>query len=349
MTPATHLSSARLQRGDFLPNLCTLEAVFRLVLLGELLALSLMLARDGVAGFNTLSFGLTSLMVQWVSLCSAAALCQLSPWLSRQHTLVAGTLSYTLVVVITAVVSLAGQWVQVGELRRPGADFFTHLLLAMVIAGVVLRYFYLQQQLHNQARAELRARVQALQSRIRPHFLFNSMNSIASLIAIDPEAAERMVEDLSDLFRASLSEPGLIPLAKELDICQRFVRIEQTRLGPRLSVEWHLDPQAMGVSIPSLLLQPLIENAIYHGVQPLLEGGLVEVGVGISGKRCWVAVSNPLPDPSKLNTKGHGMALENIRHRLAAHYGDNTRWETNLTGGRYALRIEFPATPSESA
>ncbi len=342
-------SSSHSQRGDFLPNFCTLEAVFRLVLLGELLALALVVARQGLVEFDVASFGMYSLMVQWVSLSSAALLCQLAPWLKRQPVWLAGSTAYGLVLLITCLVSFLGQALLLWDWRIRFDLLLSHLVLALVIAGVSLRYFYVQQQLHNQVRAELRARVQALQSRIRPHFLFNSMNSIASLIAIDPEAAERMVEDLSDLFRASLSEPTLIPLAKELAICQRFVRIEQTRIGERLQVTWAIAPEAEPCQIPSLLLQPLIENAIYHGVQPLPEGGLVAVAARIVQGHLQLRVSNPLPDPSQLNTKGHGIALENIRHRLSAHYGEDCQWRTHLDQGRYELVIEFPAIPAESA
>ena len=123
---------------------------------------------------------------------------------------------------------------------------------------MVLRWFYLQQQLQNREQAALKSRIQALQSRIRPHFLFNSMNSIASLIDIDPEAAEKMVVDLSELFRASLMEPGLVSIEDEIALCKQFVSIEQTRLGPRLAVEWNVDLSEGSFKIPSLMLQPLI-------------------------------------------------------------------------------------------
>lgn len=336
-------------QGDFLPNLCTLEAVFRLVILGELLALALVLADMGVKDFDLAVFGMLSLMVQWVVLVSAAGLCQLAPWFRKLKPWQSTLLAYAWILVASTLVGFAALYIQVESLNLLWPSLATQILITMVIAGVALRYFYVQQQLQEQTKAELRARIQALQSRIRPHFLFNSMNSIASLIAIDPERAEAMVEDLSDLFRASLSEPGLIPLAKELDICRRFVRIEQTRIGERLKMVWEVDPAALEVKIPSLLLQPLIENAIYHGIGPLPEGGEVKVSARLEGDQCWLEVSNPLPDPSTLNTKGNGLALENIHRRLSAYFAGKTGWQTQIDQGRYVLCVQFPAKIMESA
>ncbi len=311
-------------------------------MLGQLLVLALLVAEVGIRGINGYNLGLTSITVQWIGLGSAAVLCQLRAWFRRVSPVSAGTVAYGTVLLTTLMVGYLGKAAQ-GDTWRPDWESLgNQLLLASLFAGVVLRYFYVQQQLHNQTQAELRARIQALQSRIRPHFLFNCMNSIASLIAVDPDAAERMVEDLSDLFRASLSEPGLIPLSKELDICRRFVRIEQTRLGERLQVAWQIDEAALTVKIPSLLLQPLIENAIYHGVQPLPAGGLVSIRVAKQGKVCRLEISNPLPDVNQLNTKGNGLALENIRNRLAAHFGEGTQWFNQLDGGLYRLVVEFP-------
>ncbi len=331
-------------RGDFLPDLCNVLAVFHLVLAGELLAIALALFDSGLFNFNWHRLGVLSMLIQWVVLTSAACLCPLRPWFRRQPPMLAGTVSYSLVMAVTVLYSVLGVWVQS---TGGGIDWdllFTNLLLAAVFAGIVLRYFYLQQQLRNQQQAELTARIQALQSRIRPHFLFNSMNSIASLIDIDPEAAERMVVDLADLFRASLSEPGLIPLEKELELCRRFVGIEQIRIGDRLQMQWRIDAPE-GVLIPSLLLQPLIENAIYHGVQPLPEGGTVVVDVRMDGTTCVVQVTNPLGDNKQSTGRGNGLALQNIAHRLEAHYGKKGALLVNADASSYSVSVRFPAKP----
>lgn len=349
MTLVAHSSGQALIQGDFLPNLCALEAVFRLVILGELLALALVLADLGIKDFDLATFGLMSLLVQWVVLLSAAGLCRLAPWFRRLKPWQSTALAYGWILSVSACLGGGASYIQNGSWGELWPSLSTQLIITMIIAGVALRYFYVQQQLHEQTKAELRARIQALQSRIRPHFLFNSMNSIASLITIDPARAEGMVEDLSDLFRASLSEPGLVPLSKELDLCRRFVRIEQTRIGERLRVVWEIDPDVLDVKVPSLLLQPLIENAIYHGIQPLPEGGEVRVSAKRAGEQCRLEVSNPLLDPKTLNTKGHGLALDNIHRRLSAYFEGTIGWQTEVDHGRYLLRIQFPAKLSETA
>lgn len=314
--------------------------------MGELLAIALTLVDSGVFQFSWYRLGVLSMLIQWVVLTSAACLCPLGPWLRRQRPMVAGLASYILVIAITVLYSYVGAHLQSGD-QPPDLDLLlTNFALAALFSGVVLRYFYLQQQLRNQQQAELNARIQALQSRIRPHFLFNSMNSIASLIDIDPSAAERMVIDLSDLFRASLSEPGLIPLERELELCRRFVDIEQMRIGDRLRLNWQVAklPQAM---IPSLLLQPLIENAIYHGIQPLPEGGEVLVVVKEVGALCVIEVTNPVGDRQQASSKGNGLALDNIHHRLEAHYGQRGVLEVEHDSDTFKVCVRFPKSPSE--
>ncbi len=187
-------------------------------------------------------------------------------------------LCFTILLLIIALVAIAGQWL----LSYLSLDWHNsiwivaqHIAVGGILAGLVLRYFYLQQQLYVQQQlqmqATMQARFQSLQSRIRPHFLFNSMNIIASLIDSDPETAERVVEDMSALFRASLSdEEDLVPLAQEISLCERYINIEQLRLGERLHVNWQKNLHNDQHIVPSLCLQPLIENAIYHGIQPLV-------------------------------------------------------------------------------
>lgn len=337
-------SSGKLPQHDFLPDLCTGQAVFHLVIVGQLLAIALTVAGISAQGLSWYRFGLISMMVQWVVLASAASLCPLRGWFRSQSPELAGGVSYSIVLLITVAFSVVGVFVQAN-----GGDVSWHIvygntIIAAVFAGVVLRYFYLQQQLRNQQQSELEARIQALQSRIRPHFLFNSMNSIASLIEVEPQLAERMIEDLSDLFRASLSEPGLVPLSQELDLCKRFGRIEQLRLGDRLTINWNITGNIEGVDTPSLLLQPLVENAIYHGVQPLPEGGVVDVDVHVTAGEVRLSVSNPLPQehPSHRKTQGNGIALDNMKRRLEAYYGSKARTFIVAQAGRFSVQLQLP-------
>lgn len=343
-----HPATTPTGNNSFLPNLCTPQAVLVLVLVAELMALLLAMINRSLAQLSWDAVALYSFQVQWIVLVSAVLLCRLEPHLNRCSAVRAGTISYTLVLAVTAVFSLLGQWLMqafVGaELRLNLWQLAENLLAAAILAGIGLRYLYLQQQLRNQQQAELSARIQALQSRIRPHFLFNSLNSIASLIASAPERAERAVEDLAALFRASLAEPALIPLKRELELCRGYLAMEQLRLGDRLRVEWHLDELPDTTPIPALLLQPLLENAVFHGIEPRPEGGDIQVQIARSGNQLAIRIDNPLPaDRHPENARQtNRMALENVRHRLQAHFGSAARLSERREDGRFTLIITYP-------
>ena len=314
-----------------------------LVLVGELLAFALVLADTGLWQFDWGQLGMVSFLVQWIVLTSSALLCPLRSFLSRQPPLVAGSLSYGLVLLVTLVFSATGQQLLVPSGAIDIWGLLENLLLSGIFAGIVLRYLYLQQQLHDQQQAELGARIQALQSRIRPHFLFNSMNSIASLIEPDPQTAEKVVEDLSELFRASLAEPVLVSVEDELNLCRRYINIEQLRLGARLAVNWELGDYPKTIKIPSLLLQPVLENAIYHGIEPLPKGGCIDVMAKVEDDRFVLEVRNPLPESEEVKTRlGNQMALDNIRYRLTAHFGSEAAFSAGPEAGLFVTHISYP-------
>lgn len=330
---------------DFIPDLCRPPILFLLVLVTELLALVVVLALSGVAPMDWELLGLVSFQFQCVAVLSAGILCALRDRLGRWPDWLAGAVSYTLVLLVATAVSLFGQWLLLERWQEPQLDWpllVRDLFIAAIIAGIALRYLYLQQQLRNQQQAELRARVQALQSRIRPHFLFNSLNSLASLIAIDPERAEQLVEDLADLFRASLAEPALVPLERELALCRRYAAIEQLRLGERLQIQWHVEADTQERTIPGLLLQPLLENAVFHGIEPRSEGGGIDVEVSERAGKVHIVIRNPLPPERRTPARGNRMALDNVRHRLAAHYGPAGRLSSREEQGIFVTEISYP-------
>lgn len=324
------------------PNLCSVSAISMLVLFGELLVMVLLLAGPEVTWVR---LALLSLYVQWVALLAAGALCTSRPLFDRLRLVPGAVLAFVLVMGITLAVGVVADRVMAGALLGVPFDWGTllrELIIASIIAALVLRYFYVQQQLREQEQAELRSRIQALQSRIRPHFLFNSMNIIASLIESEPETAESVVEDLSELFRASLNEAGSqVPLADELALCERYVRIEALRLGNRLTLDWQLETFPAHVRVPLLTLQPLLENAIYHGIQPLPEGGTIRVRVWVEDGGVNVEIDNPVaddPEPSQ----GNRMALGNIRSRLAVLYGNAAELRDGVRDGRYVTTLRLP-------
>lgn len=355
------LAAANDSPPPFLSDLCNSQSVFLLVLVAELLALALTIsASSGLQHFNWGKLGLISVQIQWVVLFSAIALCRLRFWLGRQNPVRAGCVSYALVLGITLVLSIAGQWIIYGlsdlalvadyEFEFDAWQLLNNMVIAAIMAGILLRYLYLQQQLRNQQQAEMQSRIQALQSRIRPHFLFNSMNSIASLIATDPNTAERVVEDLSELFRASLAEPSLIPLERELGLCKHYLDIEQLRLGKRLQVDWQIGDCNKNLKIPSLMLQPLVENAIFHGIEPMPRGGKITIRVSQNDKQLSIVISNPYllvkkNQPNREPAQRHNrMALDNIRRRLTAHFGAAARLSSSAENGVFTTYIFCPLT-----
>lgn len=338
----------------FLPDICQAQSILFLVLVTELLVFVLVLAHSRLVDFSWAQLGLTSIFVQWIVLSSAALLCNVRPLLRRMSIPAATATAYALILSLTLIFSLLAEW-WLGQTDntwpRVLGGVGRNLIIAAVMAGIAFRYFYLQHQLRRQEQAELNSRIQALQSRIRPHFLFNSMNIIASLISVDPETAEEVVEDLSVLFRASLNDSSDKPvlLSEELSLCEKYVHIESLRLDERLTVEWQIDVDDSEVRIPLLTLQPLLENAIYHGIQPIPEGGTVFVRILAENGLLVIHITNPLPKDQYSHDQGNRMAIDNIRHRLQAVYGERASLVTSIDESTFHTTVSYPlAKPSKT-
>jgi two-component system sensor histidine kinase AlgZ len=327
------------------PELCNAAAISLLVLFGELLVLVLLFAGGPVTWVR---LALMSLFVQWVAITSAGILCWSRKWLASFGLAQGAVLAFLLVMGVTLVVGVCADRIMSSNADSGVAwgTMFGQMVISGIITALALRYFYVQHQLRLQEQSELQSRIQALQSRIRPHFLFNSMNIIASLIATDPETAESVVEDLSELFRASLNDAGnQVKLQEELDLCERYVRIEALRLGDRLRLEWDIEEPTQPVKIPLLTLQPLLENAIYHGVQPLPEGGTISVRLWFEDDDVHVEITNPLPDhDARDRSQGNKMALNNIRSRPTVLYGARADLTTTTRDERYVTSLKYPIT-----
>ncbi|MDP6028137.1 MAG: histidine kinase [Pseudomonadales bacterium] len=335
----------------FLPDICQAQSILLLVLIAELLVFVVVLANSRLIGFNWVQFGLASLFVQWIVLLSAAVLCNFRPLLMKMSVPLATVTGYGMILSVTLIFSLGVEWLtQTEEMAwsESSGNVVRNLIVAAVMAGMAFRYFFLQHQLRRQEQVELNSRIQALQSRIRPHFLFNSMNIIASLISIDPDTAEEVVEDLSVLFRASLNDSSDKPvlLEEELALCEKYVHIESLRLDDRLRVEWEIEVDETQVRIPLLTLQPLLENAIYHGIQPLPEGGVVSVHIGQKLDQLVVTITNPLPSSEFSYEEGNRMALDNISRRLNAIYGERTSLVAGARETTFQTIISYPLIES---
>lgn len=338
----------------FLPNFCGLPSVFAVVVLVELFAFVLTLASAPHSSdlWNTLA--LYSLFMQWAGLMSAALLCMLRRPLSRHSDTVAGIVSYFILLLTIGVLSL----VAYATLDLAGFPITTesrlefllrNLGIAAIVLALTLRYFYVSYQWRQRTRAEARARLEALQARIRPHFLFNSINTVTSLIHDKPDEAEEALLDLADLFRASLrEEQQFIPLSEELELTRRYLNMESLRLGERLTLEWQLGEGIERLQLPPLILQPLVENAVYHGIEPRPEGGTISIDIHHDAGQLTLAISNPCPASGDQPVHdGNRIALENIRDRLTAHYGD--RASLTIEGGEEIFRVQLCLPAEESS
>lgn len=312
---------------QLIPNLCRLPVVFGVLVLTQLLLIIYVLSLGTVAAFNWELLALLTLYVQWVSLLSLLGLCCLRSFINHLSSPVAVLVSLAWILAVVGLANGLAQWVYAARIvpAWSGQWLLKDLLIALVIGSVALRYLYMRQQWLFEQRATHSARLDALQARIRPHFLFNSMNTIASLIRYAPAEAEAAVEDLAALLRASLSDRRqFVEWRQELAICKAYARIEQQRLGERLQLDWQLAAVPDDLLLPPLVLQPLLENAIGHGIERRAEGGTVSVSAVQDAARISFSIENPLAEcPSDaVPTNHNGLALDNVSARLASLYSD---------------------------
>ncbi len=344
------------RHGNFhLPDFCAGNTTLAVVLIVELVALILTTARQPFHNNFWVDLATTSLFLLWQGLISAAVLCRARPHLMQLAAHRAYALSLSLMVVAALIVAEAVY--QLGNRFGLGlsalSDVFPNshaqfllrtFAITFIVSSLALRYFHVSTEWRHSVELEAQARIRALQARIRPHFLFNSMNTIASLTRSDPERAEEAVEDLADLFRANLSEArSWIPLKEELEIARIYQRIEQLRLGERLKVKWDIAELPMRTLVPSLLVQPLLENAVYHGIEPLPEGGSIVISGSFDGERIELSVSNPTPaNDAILKRNGHGIALDNIQQRLELAWPGKATVTLQQEPGLYRVVLHFP-------
>lgn len=297
--------------------------------------------------FNLVWLGVTSLYAQALALITALGVCVCRPWLCRLSTRGAWLGSWVVAVVVALAFSystgIIGTVLGIGPGRQNFAIFVWQSVLAVALVGTaLLRYLFIRAQWRAQVLSQAEARVQALQARIRPHFLFNSLNTIASLIPEEPLSAERAIEDLADLFRGSMRRAdSLISLSEELELARCYLKMEQRRLGDRLRVDWRVSELPKGASILSLTLQPLLENAVAHGIQPRADGGEIKVYGRAEKDNIVITLSNPLGPPAHASS-GHGMALTNIRERMELAFGPAASLITHQDEEQYYAVLSLP-------
>jgi two-component system sensor histidine kinase AlgZ len=333
----------------FIPNLCAVRAVFAVIVIGELLAILLSLAvADQFRAFLS-ELSPISLLVQWIGLSTALLICLLRLYLNRLGNWLAGLSVFFMLLGVTWLVVSLCIWIDgtmdLAMLPSPSNDLIWRAMGISTIVGVLaLHYLYLQYLWRRQEEAENSARLQALYSRIRPHFLFNSMNTIASLTRSNPAMAEEVVQDLADLFRVSLGDAGqLTTLGRELDLARQYLSIEHYRLGERLNLVWDLHELPEQAKIPPMIIQPLLENAVYHGIEPAAKGGTITITGRYARNRINLSIRNTMPEvDERSHRKGNQLALENIRARLAGVYDLEASLSESSIEGEHQVRVAIP-------
>ncbi len=326
---------------NLLPNFRNLGTVLRIVLLVNAIALFVELTQaTSIAGLlQQLLYG--SALLQPALLTSLLVLYALNQLFARVGYWQSVAAIVSIIALVTVGLDLMG-----GELFASQNDigsfrYVRHLLESTIVTLLLLSYFRRRALALSPAKHE--ARLQALQARIRPHFLFNSINAVLGIVRADPKRAETALEDMADLFRMAMNEPHeLVKLDQEIQLARQYLALEQLRMGGRLQVQWHTENMPGDALIPPLVLQPLLENAVYHGIEPMTEGGIIEVRIYREGKELHLQVSNPVSASASPNTNGNKMALSNIRERLSLLFDVEADYRAERGADYYRVHILIP-------
>lgn len=344
MNPTSPVSSPML-----LPAFCQNRGILAVVVLAQAVAIVLAFA-PGSVGDPWLRLGVISLFVQWVGLLSMALMCRLRPWLVQFSALWQGICVLAILLVFTLLVSFLAFWFLTGKGWYPYTTvlsfMLTNALIAFIVGLLAIQFSVMHAERSMRIAAQSRAELDALQARIRPHFLFNSLNTTAELIHQDPKAAEQALLDLSALFRAAMQAGGQTTLVHELALTRQYLSLEQWRLGQRLQVQWCLGDEVPELMMPVLTLQPLLENAIYHGIEPNSKGGEICIELVPGNQSITVLITNTLSQQNR-SSKGNGIALDNIRQRLALLYQDQAKLHCSKTETHFRVKLVLPKNQPE--
>ena len=320
-----------------LPDLRNLGSILRILLAVNGATLLIALAREPRIGSLAAEWAALTGFVEPHLFAELALLWLVQPWLAR-------TRFRTGVVIVTAITCAIAVGINALTPKMtgdvPGA-LARHLAFALAAQFLLIGYFRLRARALSPAITE--ARLQALQARIRPHFLFNSITAVLSLMRSEPRRAEAALEDLADLFRVLMRDNrDLAPLADEVELCRQYLELEQLRLGDRLAIDWNVKSMPGDALVPPLVLQPLLENAVYHGIEPSTERGVVSINIFLSRDEVHAILKNPHVANGARHQVGNRMALDNIRERLALHFDAEASLESRMTRDSYEVHIRMP-------
>ncbi|MCL7744998.1 histidine kinase [Guyparkeria hydrothermalis] len=328
-----------------LPAFCTARVILITLALGVALSLLLSLV-PGVAEERWSRFGTTLWLVTWIALVTVALLCATRRWL--QHLPLTGLLAA--VVLLLLGVTAVSSAVAFSALQSVGWEssetvtrFVLHnLAIALVVGLLGIWVFSLHLANARQINAAAEAELSALHARIRPHFLFNSLNTVAELIHERPEAAEQAVLDLSRVFRAALAADERVSLAEEIELARRYLDLEHWRLGERLHVDWQLPEPLPEIRLPVLTIQPLVENAVRHSIECQQSAGAIRIECQVGQRSISLVIENDLVPGKRDKGDGNGMALANIADRLALVFGEAASLRAGPVDGRFRVKLVIP-------
>ena len=329
------VSPARDVGAEVLPDFCSGETLLRVLIVALLLAVIVLLLKNDAADPLAVLAPI-ALFVGWVALSSLLFICLLQHWLQRLPLgwqLIVPTL---IPVINTGLVHLAAEALFYADPENR----LRVIAIAGLLSLIAMHYLYLVAAWKEETQRVLQAREQALRARVRPHFLFNSMNSIAGLCRSDPAKAEQVTLDLADLFRATFATPPCHALEQELALVRSYLAIEQTRFGERLQLEWDVQAaEGAGIEVPALVLQPLAENAVQHGISPVPGGGTIWVHARREDRSLSIEIGNTTGDEDQ---HGTGTASEDARARLHHAFADRARIDVRRDIGRFRATIRLP-------
>ena len=325
-----------MRKNSRVPNFRNLGVNLRLLVIVISMAIAAaILLSDNVSGFIQAFTSLLAILFPIVILIMLLLYATQPALTKLNYTVACTVITASTLLITTFVINIAGNLF----ILDSATSNLRACLLTLIVTLVVLYYFNLQHRAYSPAVAE--ARLQALQARIRPHFLFNSINAVLSLIRSEPKRAETALEDMADLFRVLMADNrDLVPLAQEIALCKQYLALEKLRLEDRLNINWQIDNMPSDALVPPLLLQPLLENAVYHGIEPLPDGGEIVVQIKSQSKEVHIVISNPCPTQS--NHSGNKMALNNIRERLLLHFDLEATLTTNTKNKQHSVHIVIP-------
>jgi two-component system sensor histidine kinase AlgZ len=348
----TAQTSSEIQFEQLLPAFCRTHIVLRVMVLAQALAILLALASDLNQDFWP-RLGVISLFIHWVALLTIAVLCRLQRYLARWSPWQIAALTLSLLLLFSVLMS----WllfsvfaVQLSALSQQFYPFLLRVVLIVLLVGVMgiqLSALYLEHS--RRLAAQSRSELDALQARIQPHFLFNSLNTVAELTQQDPAAAETALLDLASLFRAALQAGQQVELAQELQLVRQYLALEQWRLGAKLQLDWQVPAQLPALRLPALTLQPLFENAVRHGIERQASTGVIRFELRCSQHYVTLLLTNPVAQPQQelelqppTQSQGNGMALQNIRRRLALHFAEAAKLTLSQTATEFRVKLVLP-------